>query len=168
MAKVYLALGSNVGDSRGYIEKAIGLLGDPGSTSGATLQDIQRAPIYRSKAVGYTDQADFLNTAVSGQTSLSPEELLAFIKKTEQQIGRVERFRWGPREIDIDIIFYDDRILETADLTLPHPAFRQRDFVLRPLQDLDPQLSDPVSSRTVSELLGQLPADATSILRKVD
>lgn len=149
MATVYLALGSNVGEPAAHIEQAIGLLG-------AVLNNIRRAPVYRSKAAGHTDQPDFLNTAVSGETSLSPEELLASIKRAEQEIGRVERFRWGPREIDIDIIFYDDLVQETVALTLPHPEFRGRDFVLRPLCDLNPDLKDPVSKRTVSQLLDKI------------
>lgn len=156
MATVYLALGSNVGDSKRYIEQAITLLGD-------AMNNIQRAPFYRSKAVGYTDQADFFNTAISGRTELTPEELLAFIQAAEQKIGRVERFRWGPREIDIDIIFYDDLVQETAALTLPHPSFRERDFVLRPLSNLNPDLRDPANGSTVAELLTKIAPDNRSV-----
>src|SRR5207253_47825 len=104
MTEVYLALGSNVGDSQAYITKAVKLLG-------SDIKNIRQAPIYRSKAVGYTDQPDFLNTAIQGRTALSPQELFKFIKEIEQRIGRIERFRWGPREIDIDIILYDNQIL---------------------------------------------------------
>lgn len=158
MATIYLALGSNVGDSAKYIEQAIGLLGP-------AVNNIRRAPVYRSRAVGYTDQADFLNTAVSGQTSLSPEKLLSFLQSVEQEVGRTETFRWGPREIDIDIIFYDDLLLETPALTLPHPLFRERDFVLRPLADLNSSLVDPVSGQTASQLLGKIRQDARSIIQ---
>jgi 2-amino-4-hydroxy-6-hydroxymethyldihydropteridine diphosphokinase len=161
MANIYLALGSNVGDSKDYIGKAIELLG-------ASVRGIKRAPIYSSKAVGYTDQADFLNTAVQGRTNLSSEDLLKFIKNVEEKIGRVERFRFGPREIDIDIIFYDDLVLETEELVIPHPAFRGRDFVLQPLNDLNPELSDPVSSQTVAGLLAAIPPENRSILKQVD
>ncbi len=149
MTEVYLALGSNVGDSRTTIERAIALLG-------TALQQIKQAPVYRSKAVGYTDQPDFLNTAISGQTDLSPEALLAFVKDIEKQLGRIERFRWGPREIDIDIIFYGDLILEIPELAIPHPLFSDRAFVLRPLADLKPELIDPRSKQTVKELLAKL------------
>jgi 2-amino-4-hydroxy-6-hydroxymethyldihydropteridine diphosphokinase len=158
MATIYLALGSNVGDSENHLEQAVKLLG-------AQVNNIQRAPLYRSKAVGYTDQADFLNTAISGQTKLSPEQLLAFIKTTEQEIGRQETFRWGPREIDIDIIFYDDLVQQTEALTLPHPAFRERDFVLQPLCDLDLNLIDPVTGQTVSHLLEKISSKDKSLLK---
>lgn len=146
MTTVYLALGSNVGDPAAHIRRAVELLG-------ASVHDIRQAPVYRSKAVGHTDQADFLNTAVSGQTDLAPPELLAFLKEVEAKVGRTPTFHWGPREIDIDIIFYGGLRLETPELVIPHPAFRGRDFVLRPLCDLDPDLKDPVTGRTVSEML---------------
>src|SRR4051812_44554807 len=120
METVYLALGSNVGDSQEHIKKAVQLLGE-------SLQHIKRAPIYRSKAVGYTDQPNFLNTAIEGQTQLSPQKLLKFIKDVEKRVGRVARFRWGPREIDIDIIFYGDQIVEQDGLTIPHARFAERD-----------------------------------------
>jgi 2-amino-4-hydroxy-6-hydroxymethyldihydropteridine diphosphokinase len=157
MTTVYLALGSNVGDSRLQIEEAVRLLG-------RSVSDIVRASLYRSKAVGYTEQADFINTAVRGRTALKPRELLAFIKGIEGEIGRVQRFRFGPREIDIDLIFYGDLISTTDDLTIPHPAFRERDFVLQPLADLDPELKDPVSGHTVSELLKALKPEDRSVL----
>lgn len=156
MATVYLALGSNVGKPEAQIEQAIGLLA-------GHLNNIRRAPIYRSKAVGYTDQPDFINTALRCETSLEPAQLLALIKRIEEQVGRQERFRWGPREIDIDIIFYDDLIQKTDELTLPHPEFRARDFVLRPLEDLSPGRKDPVTGRTVSQLLDSIPAAERSI-----
>jgi 2-amino-4-hydroxy-6-hydroxymethyldihydropteridine diphosphokinase len=161
MTEVYLALGANVGDSRTNIAQAITLLN-------AILRDIKRAPIYVSKAVGYTNQVDFLNTAVSGETELNPQELLAKLKAIEQELGRVERFRWGPREIDIDIILYGNVVLESEQFTLPHPHFRERDFVLRPLADLNPQLVDPVSGQTVTQLLSKISQSEASIQQEVD
>lgn len=157
MTSVYLALGSNVGDPAARIARAIELLG-------TSIQGLRKAPIYRSKAVGYTDQPDFLNTAVSGRTDLPPPDLLAFIKSVENKVGRTQTFRHGPREIDIDLIFYGDLRLETPALTVPHPAFRDRDFVLRPLADLDPDLKDPVSGRTVSGLLAAIDRSDRSII----
>lgn len=161
MTPVYLALGSNVGDSAVHIKQAIVLLGD-------VISDLQQAPVYISKAVGYTDQPDFLNTAVSGQTSLSPQALLARVKQIEQDVGRTTTFRHGPREIDIDIIFYGQQTLKSRDLTIPHPSFSERDFVLKPLADLDPALTDPVSGRKIADLLAELPEKQRSILRQVD
>lgn len=157
MATIYLALGSNVGDPKQNIEQAINLLS-------TFVSDIGRAQVYRSKPIGHTDQPDFLNTAISGRTDLNPGELLESLKGIEKKLGRVERFRWGPREIDIDIIFYDDLKVETGSLTLPHPEFRKRDFVLRPLKDLRPGLKDPVTGKTVSQLLEKIPPENKSII----
>lgn len=156
MATVYLALGSNVGKGDQQVDKAITLLHEQ-------LTDITEAPRYMSMAVGFTDQADFMNTAVVAETELSPRELLAFTQYVEQTVGRIRRFRWGPREIDIDIIFYDDLVIDEPDLTIPHPRFSERDFVLRPIADLNPDLIDPVSKMTVSELYEKLPASNRSI-----
>jgi len=161
MTTVYLALGSNVGDPASHIEQTVELLSP-------LLGNLKRAPLYLSKAVGYTDQPDFVNTAISGTTDLAPETLLGRLKNIEQQIGRTPTFQNGPREIDIDIILYGDLDLRTADLTTPHPAFRQRDFVLQPLVDMDPDLVDPVSGQTVTNLLAKLPPEQKSIVRRVD
>jgi 2-amino-4-hydroxy-6-hydroxymethyldihydropteridine diphosphokinase len=156
MATVYLALGSNVGDSESYIKQAVEMLG-------SKISHIKIAPIYRSKAVGYTDQADFFNTVIVGQTELDPRQLLKFVKKIEPKVGRIARFRWGPREIDIDIIFYDNKVLDESNLIIPHPRFSQRDFVLKPICDLDPKQIDPRSGLSVSELYAKLPKDQLSI-----
>ena len=150
MSTVYLALGSNVGDSHAHVAGAIKLL------AGGVVEDIKCAPLYTSKAVGYTDQPDFLNTVITGRTMLAPMELLRAIKQIEQRVGRIQRFRWGPREIDIDIIFYGDTLLDTSELTIPHPRFSERSFVLQPLADLDRTLTDPRSGQTISELLSRL------------
>jgi 2-amino-4-hydroxy-6-hydroxymethyldihydropteridine diphosphokinase len=158
MTEVYLALGANVGDPMANIEKAIDLLSD-------NLYVIKPAPVYSSTAVGYTDQPDFLNTAISGQTDLSPEALFNFIKQVEQKVGRQQRFRNGPREIDIDIIFYGDQVIETPNLTIPHPRFHERDFVLRPLVDLNPQKIDVLSGQTVRTLLDSLPESLINIIK---
>lgn len=161
MITVYLALGSNIGDSRANIDQAVRLLG-------SAVQQIKQAPLYTSKAVGYTDQPDFLNTAISGHTDLDPKTILEFIGKAERQVGRTASFRWGPREIDIDIIFYGDQVLKTDNLTIPHPSFRERDFVLQPLKDLDPALKDPVSGQTVQQLLNKIDTSRRSIIKKID
>ncbi len=161
MATVYLALGSNIGDSRQHIQNAIGKLA-------VLLQDLKSAPLYQSKAIGYTDQPDFLNTVVRGGTALAPAAFLQRIKAVEQEVGRTPTFRWGPREIDIDIIFYDDLVLKTPGLTIPHPEFTKRDFVLQPLCDLKPDLVDPVSRQTVKVLLDQLRKTQQSPLKRVD
>jgi 2-amino-4-hydroxy-6-hydroxymethyldihydropteridine diphosphokinase len=135
---------------------------------GRILQNLKQAPVYSSKAVGYTDQPDFLNTAVRGQTDLEPEALLARIKNIERQVGRTPTFHHGPREIDIDIIFYGERVIENPRLTIPHPAFKERDFVLQPLSDLDPSLADPVTKQSVGSLLANIPGGQKSLIERVD
>jgi 2-amino-4-hydroxy-6-hydroxymethyldihydropteridine diphosphokinase len=159
MTLVYLAVGSNIGDSAGHIKQAIGLLRE-------VLGDLRQAPVYVSKAVGYTDQPDFLNTAVSGGTDLEPEALLDRLMSIEQQVGRRATFHWGPREIDIDIIFYGDQVVETGKLTIPHLGFRDRDFVLQPLSDLDSRLTDPVSGQTIQQLLNKIDPSNRSIIKR--
>lgn len=156
MATVLLALGSNVGDSVDTIGRTIDALRKE-------LRDITVAPVYISRAVGFTDQPDFYNTALRAGTDLSPEKLLKFVKSLEKKLGRIARFRWGPREIDIDIIFYDDLVVESPNLTIPHPRFAERDFVLRPIADIQPNLVDPVSGKTIHELLRVLPKSERAI-----
>jgi len=161
MTTVYLALGSNTGDPPARIRQAVKLL-QP------LLKDLKQAPLYLSKAAGYTDQADFYNTAVSGQTDLEPTALLDRLKQIEQQVGRRPTFHHGPREIDIDIIFYDDLKLRTPELTLPHPAFAQRDFVMQPIVDLNADLIDPVSHQPVQKLLNNLTDEQRFLLPRSD
>lgn len=161
LTEVYLSLGSNVGDSRRHITKAVELLGK-------YLKDLEQAPLYRSKAVGYTEQPDFLNTAVRGRTELEARQLSGALQAIEQQIGRTETFRWGPREIDIDIIFYGDTVLDSLELTIPHARFRERAFVLRPIYDLNPSWIDPSSGLSIERLLKALPAKTMANLHRVD
>ena len=160
MVTVYLALGSNVGSPEKNIEQAIDLLH-------TKLVDLSEAPKYITKAVDYTKQPNFINTALRAKTNLTPEELLKFIDEIENKIGRIKRFRWGPREIDVDIIFYGNKIYKTAALSIPHPRFHERDFVLKPLVDLDRSHVDPLSLKTVEELLDKLDSDQLSIIRRV-
>lgn len=157
--QVFLALGANVGDKENHIEQAITLLNE-------CMQDITVAPFYYSKAVGYEAQDDFLNTALVGGTYLSPTELLVTIKEIEQRIGRIQRFRWGPREIDIDILFYEAQIIENPGLQIPHPRLFERDFVLQPLLDLDPEFIHPSFLRSVQSLYDDLPKTAHVIYKK--
>ena len=149
MAKVFLGLGSNVGNREKNIKRAVGLLSEK-------IKNIKLARIYKSKPYGFKNQDYFLNTALSGNTDLSPEELFHFIKDVEKEVGRIKRFHWGPREIDIDILFYENLIYETDFLVIPHPRIQERDFVLKPLCDLNPDLIHPVLKKTVKELLDEL------------
>ena len=160
MKRVFLGLGSNVGDKKKNIETAVKLLSEK-------IYNIKMADIYISKAVGYENQEEFLNTAISGFTDLDVEELFKFIKKVEKEAGRKFRFRWGPREIDIDILFYNDLIFENEQIQIPHPRIQERDFVLKPLLDLDENLIHPVLKKSVKTLLNQLKEEDLSIIGKL-
>jgi len=113
----------------------------------------EESDIYETAAWGdILDQEDFYNQAISCETELGPTELLSEIQEIEHKLGRVRKKRWGPRIIDIDIIFYDDKIIETAELQIPHPQFRNRKFVLVPLLDICPDQIDPLSRQSVQEI----------------
>lgn len=152
MKHVFLALGSNIGDRKAYILKAIEFLKEK-------ISDIVIAPIYETKAFGVTDQNNFYNTALTGKTEFAPPELLTFAKDIEKRVGRIERFRWGPREIDIDILFYNDEVLKSEKLTIPHPGIPERYFVLKPLSDVAPDFIHPTLKKSVSTLLSELPEE---------
>ena len=143
---VYLGLGTNVGDREMNLKAAVDALS-------AKVKIAAQSAVYRTEPWGYTDQADFLNQVVEGNTSLSPQDLLAFVKQTEEQVGRKATFRWGPREIDIDILLYDDLVLETPELTIPHPRLHERVFMLVPLAELAPELVHPKLGETIKDLL---------------
>jgi len=156
MAEIFLALGSNVGDGDKYFDEAINLLDEK-------ISNITQAPRYKSKAVGFTDQPDFTNSVIRANTDLSAQELLKFTQSIEEKVGRIRRFRWGPREIDIDIIFYDNLIINEEDLTIPHPRFAEREFVLKPILDIAPDFIDPTSMLTIKNLYDNLPEEDKSL-----
>ncbi len=161
MHTIYLALGSNMGERKENIKKAILFVSDK-------VQILKTAHLYESKAVGYEDQPNFLNTVVEGETALLPEDLLNFIKEVEKKVGRVETFHWGPRVIDIDIIFYDDLIFKNEILEIPHKEIPERDFVLVPLCEIAPDLVHPVLKKTIKALAESMTEAEMSILAKID
>ncbi len=149
MTKVFLGLGSNIGKKEENIYKAVDLLSEK-------IKNLKMSKFYISKAVGYKNQPDFINAAVKGFTDLSPHELLYYIKSVEKNLGRIYRFHWGPREIDIDILFYGELILENKNLIIPHPRLHERDFVLLPLMDLEPNFIHPVFKKSIRDLYQDL------------
>jgi 2-amino-4-hydroxy-6-hydroxymethyldihydropteridine diphosphokinase len=152
MHKIYVALGSNIENRKQHIEEAILLLREK-------INDVIIAPLYETKPRYFENQNDFLNTVLSGFTDLEPRELLQFTKSVEKKVGRVERFRYGPREIDIDILFYDNVVYKDEDLEIPHPRLQERDFVLKPFSDIKPDFCHPVLKKTIRELLEKLPEE---------
>jgi 2-amino-4-hydroxy-6-hydroxymethyldihydropteridine diphosphokinase len=122
------------------------------------------APLYETKPRYFEDQQNFLNTVLSGSTDLEPQELLQFTQTVQEKVGRVERFRNGPREIDVDILFYDKVMYKDEVLEIPHPRIQERDFVLQPFSDIDPDFSHPVLNKTIRALLDALPEEERSIV----
>ena len=157
MHHIFLALGSNIGNRKQYIEEAVRLLREQ-------LHDIIIAPLYETKPRYFEDQQNFLNTVLSSFTDLEPQELLQFTQTVQEKVGRVERFRNGPREIDIDILFYDKEMYKDEVLEIPHPRIQERDFVLQPFSDIDPDFPHPVLNKTIRALLDALPEEERSIV----
>ena len=151
---VYLALGSNQGNRNAKLRSAIGLLPPQ-------MVIKEKSPVYETPPWGYTDQPPFLNQVVKVLTYMEPLPLLKHIKRMERVLGREPGIENGPRLIDVDILFYDDLVLETPEMTLPHPRLHERAFVLVPLADIAPDLVHPVLGKTVVELLQTL--DTTGI-----
>jgi 2-amino-4-hydroxy-6-hydroxymethyldihydropteridine diphosphokinase len=146
----YLSLGSNVGDREHNLQEAIRRLGAYGRVTSASA-------LYETEPVEFTEQAWFLNSAVALETRKRHSELMAGLLQIEQEMGRVRRQKKGPRIIDIDILLFEDAVVDTPELTIPHPAMAQRRFVLEPLAEIAPEVRHPVLKKTIRELLRDLP-----------
>jgi len=150
MPKVYISFGSNMGNRRKYIEKALSLL----EKEGIHIEAI--SPIFETEPYGKRDQPFFLNGVLVAKTQIPPLQLLKILKKVEKITGRKNRERWGEREIDLDILFYDNLILETEEISIPHRDLHNRLFVLEPLMQLAPDMVHPVLKKTIKELYTEL------------
>ena len=148
-APVYLALGTNLGDREANLARARELLS-------AKAVVLETSPIYITPPWGYKDQPDFLNQVLKVQTELAPRRLLRFLKKVESKMGRIKTFRNGPRLIDIDILFYGQRVIREKDLCIPHPRLHERAFVLVPLNDIAPDFAHPVLKLSVKAMLSKI------------
>jgi 2-amino-4-hydroxy-6-hydroxymethyldihydropteridine diphosphokinase len=145
LATAYLGLGSNLGDRGGNLRQALTLL-----SLKVNLEDV--SSVYETEPEGYKEQPLFLNLVCRITTDLCPEELLHLAKEIETKMGRVPSFPNAPRIMDIDILFYEDKIMETPNLTIPHPRLQDRAFVLIPLAEIAPDLINPRLRQSVAEL----------------
>jgi 2-amino-4-hydroxy-6-hydroxymethyldihydropteridine diphosphokinase len=158
MPQIWLSLGTNVGDREQNLERALLALQGVG-----TVTDV--SPVYETKAWGITDQPDFLNLCAAATTNLTPRPLLTALKIIERELGREPGLHWGPRLIDIDILFYNDLVYQDDHLTIPHPLLADRAFVLAPLADIAPDLVHPNTNQTIHELLTQVDQKSVQLYR---
>jgi 2-amino-4-hydroxy-6-hydroxymethyldihydropteridine diphosphokinase len=147
---VYLSLGSNVGDREAQLREAEKRLSKLGRV-------VAISSFYETEPVEFTEQPWFLNCAVKLETSLAPEELMAAILGIEEEMGRRRVQDKGPRSIDIDILLFADAIVESSEVTIPHPAMHRRRFVLEPLAEIAPEALHPLLNQTIGELRDRLP-----------
>ncbi len=149
--RVLLSLGSNLGDRADHLRRAVEAV--------AALPDtclVAQSSVHETAPWGVADQPSFLNLAAEIETAFGPLELLNAVKALEIRLGRTPGSQWGPRVIDIDLVLWQDTVMKTGALTLPHPRFRERAFVLLPLREIAPDAVDPVTGRTVAELAAAL------------
>jgi len=152
MVIAYLSLGSNMGDRENNLKEALALLQKQDN-----LEVKKISSFYETEPVGYENQDWFLNAVVEVETTLLPQQLLAVANEVENNLGRVRTIRWGPRTLDMDILFYADRLIVEENLEIPHPRLQERAFVLKPLVEINPCLLHPYYGQTVEEILENLP-----------
>ena len=150
MSIVYIGIGSNLGNREKNCRQAVELLENKG------ILIKKKSSLYETEPWGIRDQPLFFNMAIEIETELKPEELLEVLQAVETEIGREKTFKWGPRIIDLDILLYDDIILREETLTIPHPLMHERDFVLRPLSEIAPDMKHPILQLSIGELLNNL------------
>ena len=144
MHTIYLGLGTNLGNRMSNLQRAI-------SSMSQVMTVTAVSPIYESEPWGVTDQPMFLNMCLEATTVLNPKTLLHFLKNLENEMGREETIKWGPRIIDIDILLYDDQVLENSTLTIPHPYMHEREFVMVPLANIAPDVVHPVLNKKIGD-----------------
>jgi len=160
MSRIFIGLGSNLGDRSAYLEKAVTELSKLSQTF---LR--QRSSIYETEPVGVKEQPDFLNMIAGLESSLPPAALAKQLKEIESRLGRSPRERWGPREIDLDLLYYGAEIINEPELQVPHPEIHRRKFVLVPLNEIAGELIDPLRQLSVVRLLQR--CSDTSFVRRI-
>ena len=163
MNEVYLSIGTNIGEREKNLQQAVQALMDQ-----SVVQVKRISSIYETEAVGYTEQADFLNIAVVVETTLIAQEMLEVCQSIENKLGRVREMRWGPRIIDLDILLYNQENIETESLIIPHPRMYERAFVLVPLQEIAPSngVTHEKATRTLQAF--NIEQEGVKLWKKVD
>ena len=147
MARVFIGLGSNLGDRQGNLREALRRLAEVDGVEVAAVSSF-----HKTAAVG-PPQPDYLNAAAELATDLEPLDLLRRLQQIENDLGRVRTVKWGPRTVDLDLLLYDDRVIDTPDLKTPHPRMHEREFVLAPLSEIAPDVVVPRLRMSVRDLL---------------
>lgn len=150
--KVLLSAGSNAGDSLNHLNSAVALL-----NAGGIVKVLRTSSLYKTDPWGKTDQDAFYNIALLAECTVDVDELMRIILNTEEKLGRVRAEKWGPRIIDIDIILFGDIVVNTEQVIVPHPHFRDRLFVLKPAAEIAPDILDPVTGKSIKDLLDICP-----------
>ncbi len=148
MSKALIGIGSNLGNREGNCKKSLRLLEED-----SRIKITKQSSMIETEPWGVKDQPKFINMAVEIVTGLEPEGLLSLLKNIGSKVGRTSGLRWGPRIIDLDILFYDDLVIKTPGLEIPHPEICSRDFVLKPLEEIAPDKEHPVVKKSISEIL---------------
>jgi dihydroneopterin aldolase/2-amino-4-hydroxy-6-hydroxymethyldihydropteridine diphosphokinase len=144
----YIGLGSNLGDKNYNIEQGLKLINDSKMTKTTNV-----SPLYETDPVGYVDQDKFLNGCAEIKTLLEPKELIKLLLDIEKQLKRERTIKWGPRTLDIDVLLYDNLISSSEEIVIPHPRMHEREFVLKPLNDIAPYIVHPLLNMRISDLL---------------
>lgn len=155
MERIYIGLGSNIEPRVQYLERAVDRIEE-------RVEMIEISSIYETEPLGYRDQDPFLNAVLVGKTSLQPEELLSFLQRIEEDLDRRREIRWGPRTIDLDILYYGEKTMKTRDLEIPHPRISERAFVLIPLEEIE---KESAMGQRVQEMLAQAPIKEGAVVK---
>ena len=150
----YIGFGSNLGDKIACCEKAIAEILDLDNH-----KLLAKSSFYKTQPVGYRSQDWFVNGVIKLESDLEPQDLFRALKEIESKLGRTETFQWGPREIDLDLLLYEDRAIQTDQLQVPHPRLQERQFVLIPLVEIAPCMIHPVLKKSIQELLKEIKED---------